>query len=178
MKLSFEVIVPTLNRPDCVEKLIDSILIQGSKPDKLSIVDAGSKSVNFEHYKNVLEQSGIRFFLHKSTPGLTHQRNVGIQHIDCDIVVFSDDDVVFENNFFENIGKVFNEDSHKVIGGATGRMLNFKDSTTKLSRAFRKLFYLARISDGSILPSGFGLSIDYMNQKFTSVGWLSGCNMV
>jgi GT2 family glycosyltransferase len=177
MALSIEVIVPTLNRPDCIEKLIASILIQRIIPSKVTIVDAGSNSADYEQLNLALDQAGIRFVILKSKPGLTLQRNIGIQHIDCDIVVFSDDDVIFEIDYLQNLIKVFEEDTLQTIGGATGKMINFKDTTTKLSRTFRKLFYLGRLSDGSVLPSGFGLSIDHKNQQFGKVGWLSGCNM-
>ena len=177
MKLSVEVIIPTLNRPDCIEKLIDSILIQSVKPYKITIIDAGSKFIDYERYKNIFTSLGIRFIVFKTRASLTHQRNKGIQYIDCDIFVFSDDDVVFESFYFKNLAKVFEDDKNKTIGGATGKMLNFKNRTTALSSVFRKLFYLSRVSDGSLLPSGFGLSLDYANHQLRGIGWLSGCNM-
>jgi Predicted glycosyltransferases len=178
MKLTVEFIVCTLNRPDCIEKLLASILLQSQKPNKVTIVDAGTVSADYDRYRQGLELAGINFFVLKSNPGLTHQRNVGIKQMDCDLVVFSDDDVVLDNKYVMRVLNIFENDTEQFIGGATGNMLNFKNTTTFFSRTFRRMFYLGRVKNGALLSSGFGLGIDYKNQALGEIGWLSGCNMV
>jgi ubiquinone/menaquinone biosynthesis C-methylase UbiE/GT2 family glycosyltransferase len=178
MKQSVEVIIPTLNRPECVANLLNSLLKQTYKPNKITIIDAGNISVNYSYYENIFKQTGIRFYNFNTKPGLTHQRNFAIKKIDCDLVLFSDDDVILESDYLEKIIQIFENDISKEIGGATGKLMNFKNKIGRLSLVFRKIFFLGIVSDGSISTSGFSNSINYETQSKSFIKWLSGCNMI
>jgi ubiquinone/menaquinone biosynthesis C-methylase UbiE/GT2 family glycosyltransferase len=178
MALSFEIIVPTLNRPESLDKFLYSVLQQTTFPSKVTVIDAGERRLNFDKFQKLFIEKSILFKWHFTSKGLTHQRNFGIKLISCDLVLFSDDDVILYPEYIESILKIFHSDNKALIGGATGRMTNFTDKTTYLSRLFRRKFYLGYVADGSVLPSGFATGIDYANQKESEIGWLSGCNMV
>jgi GT2 family glycosyltransferase/SAM-dependent methyltransferase len=178
VKLTIEIVVATLNRPDCLERLLKSILIQKTKPDKVVIVDAGTNSLDYPYFENQFNQTDIKFTSINSLPGLTHQRNVGIKNNECDLLLFSDDDVELEVEYIEKVLQIFEKDEKKVIGGASGKMINFTNSIGKFSELFRKVFYLGRVSDGSVLPSGFATSINFSIQPSGGIEALNGCNMV
>jgi GT2 family glycosyltransferase len=56
----------------------------------------------------------------RSTPGLTKQRNVGVDAATGDIVVFADDDVSFAPRVFAVLGKAYRDPS---VVGATGKIV-------------------------------------------------------
>jgi len=174
---SIEVIVPTYNRVKDMKRFLDSILTLSLMPNKITIVDAGIESIDYKPFENAFLAKNIILQVVKSAAGLTYQRNVGVINASCDLILFSDDDVVFHQDYFKEAIKVIENDTNNEIGGLTGNLENFGFRMSRLSKAFRKIFYLPLESGGNILKSGFANPIDYTTQVSGEICWVNGCNM-
>lgn len=108
-----------------------------------------------------------------SRPGLTVQRNVGLQTATGDLVAFIDDDVELEPDYFEQMRGWFSLNVQCI--GASGRIEN-DVPYSGASRAFRRVFALGT-ADGMLRRSGDAIYL-YQPLKPTRVEFLSGSNMV
>ncbi|MCF7560309.1 glycosyltransferase [Sabulilitoribacter multivorans] len=92
-------------RPKALQSLLDSVVIQTLYPNEIIIVDgstnnASSKLLENSNYKNL--KYTLVDDLHR---GLTKQRNYGIKMVNnnTEIICFLDDDIILEENYFENL---------------------------------------------------------------------------
>jgi glycosyltransferase involved in cell wall biosynthesis len=95
-------IVPTKDRPFEIERLFNSISIQEALPSQILVVDGGEPGI-----KDLVEkfpQLSIDY-IHVLPPGLTRQRNAGLNAVrqDIDLVGFLDDDIVLEPHCIKNM---------------------------------------------------------------------------
>jgi GT2 family glycosyltransferase len=60
----------------------------------------------------------------KSPPGLTRQRNVGIDTSTGEFIFFLDDDCVPEPGYFRSIRSVYEEDASRRVGAVCGSIIN------------------------------------------------------
>lgn len=122
MKLSL--IICTYKRADSLLRLLDSINQQSRLPDGIFVIDASpDKKTTLALKNNYLSQ----LHYHKVKPeqrGLTKQRNIGIElcNSNTDIVSFLDDDTVLKSDYFENLIKIFKNNSE--ITGVGGVAVN------------------------------------------------------
>jgi len=175
--VKLEVIIPTLNRPDDLSSLFQSLLLQTRTPEFVTIVDAGTLHANYELYKKNFHIQSTEFKIISSQPGLTYQRNLGIHHASGDILLFLDDDTIIESQYVEKIIRIFINDTENKIGGVTGRIINVSFHQNIFNKRFRNIFYLPVSGKGELLRSGFGNSISHLVSDQIKIGWLSGCNM-
>lgn len=171
-------IICTKDRKDDLFRAIKSIEVQTRTPDELIIVDA---SINQDFKSELLEtfnKLNIKY-LH-TNPGLTKQRNLGIQASSGDIIVFFDDDVILNSQYLFYIEKIFIEDSENKIGGAMVKFIDANKSSLgfKLDQLYSKIFFLTSEGDGKLKPSGFPthpFTLNYDNPIEVEV--LSGAQM-
>ena len=103
--MNFSLIVCTYMRPKALQLLLDSVVIQTLYPNEIIIVDgsindATSKLLENSNYKN------LKYTLVDNlNRGLTKQRNYGIKMVNnnTEIICFLDDDIILEENYFENL---------------------------------------------------------------------------
>lgn len=164
-KIAF--IVPTKDNPTDLQKLLESLQNQTHKIDQLMIVDGSDDPIKYlvEQYNNLNIE-----YLRVYPPGLTKQRNAGIENINNNInlVGFLDDDVVLENDAIEKMLDFWESAADK-IGGASFNILNIpSERSTMLTR----LFFISG-KQGSILKSGFNVILQPV-LKDMFVQWLCG----
>lgn len=108
------VILPTYNREHCIEKMIDSVLMQDFKDFELIVVDDGST----DHTIGMLEQKyndeRLRFF-RKENGGVSSARNVGISMAVGEWITFVDSDDYLLDGFFEDIYRTLEEVDCEVL---------------------------------------------------------------
>ena len=127
----FTVVVCTYKREKLLKRFLIKILNNNFKPSKIVIIDQNidKKSLNlsrqiFKKYK--FNQFNIVKNVKKI--GLTKSKNISLNYIKTKYVVFLDDDILINKNFFENlINLIFKKKAHGVCGVIT----NFKKNKIK-----------------------------------------------
>ena len=122
----------------------------------------------------------IRF--HKTTAGMTRQRNIAVDHTQGDISIFLDDDVELESDYLQHIIKAF--DARPEVAAMNGfdtQALVFSGGRKlgKRKALYRKLGLLPDIGPARYLPWGHGTShfVDTDKRGMIEVDLLIGHNM-
>lgn len=169
-KLAF--IIPTRNRLGFLTKLLISLQNQTVQPHQIIVVDGSDESIELnirELFSPAVEY--VRVF----PPGLTKQRNVGIQALGADITLagFLDDDMVLEEDAVEAMLR-FWEGCPDDVGGTSLNITNNPvPSSAPFGKLFRRLFCLGAGRQGVILRSGICTAVSPV-LKNTYTEWLSG----
>jgi glycosyltransferase involved in cell wall biosynthesis len=153
--LEITLIIPTFNRPLSLLKTLKSINNLSFLPSEVIIVDQSSNAdqINLKILKK--ETPFLRINLIKEKiPSSTKARNIGLNQAKNDIIVFSDDDVDYNNEVFKIIDNEFLSDNRLSLIAAYDQDHRFKLSSLfgiiLLRRSIFKLF------SGHISKSIFG----------------------
>lgn len=178
MKIS--IIICTRNRFDDFTKTLPSVAAQTRLPDELIVVDSSDEK-KLETYLNSFKSPfPVRYF--HTQPGLTLQRNHGIDESKGDLFFFFDDDVDLDKSYLAEVEKVFASDIKQEIGAVGGKIVaHFSPSA--LLRLEQFTFYVLRLifgvvgtRNGKFYPSGMP-SHPHRNQPSGFIECLSGCCM-
>lgn len=168
------IIIPTLNRQNDLFKCLQSISKNSLLPYEVLIIEQG----NFKKTKNLISifpNLNIKvYFL--NVKSLTAARNFGVKKSKGNIIIFFDDDVTIDKNYFKLTLEYFKKSPN--IYGITGiDLLNNKKSNLFL-KFIGLIFNISSFSNKNIvLNSGQNiLSLNLTKEEY--VEWLSGCNMV
>lgn len=96
------VILPTFNRRHCVEKMIDSVLMQDFKNYELIVIDDGSTDGTMEMLKKRYDNTDIRI-VYKENGGVSSARNFGMSLARGEYITFVDSDDFLLDGFFREI---------------------------------------------------------------------------
>ena len=109
-KLNISVIIPTLNRSKELKQCLLSIANAKNHPLEVLLVDQSS-NMAIEKISHEIKHLQIRYF-YQNIQSWALARNIGIEKLNrnTDIVVFLDDDVIVQEDFFEEIIKFFLND--------------------------------------------------------------------
>ncbi len=119
--MKFSLILATINRVDELYRFFDSLLEQSYKEFEVILVDQNKDSrlsVVVEHYITFLDIKHIKI----EPKGLSNARNVGLEHIQGDVIAFPDDDCWYPKDLLLNVERLFHETSQ--YWGFTGRCQN------------------------------------------------------
>jgi GT2 family glycosyltransferase len=169
------IILCTKDKPDNLQNFITSLHQQTFLPKELIVIDA-SKENNTESLLSRYINKGLYELKYiKTSPGLTRQRNIGIQNSHGQYVFFFDDDVVLDKRYIETILKTFDKFKDCNIGGISGRITNIKTDRHYIDFVLKKLFFLTDYGKGKLKLSGFPALRN--DEKLAFVEVLSGCCM-
>lgn len=120
------VVTPTLRRPQEVAELLDNLSKQTILPYEVILVDGAppEEKETEEVVKEKAPNLPFKVIYIRHGGGTAIQRNVGIDVATGDFIAFIDDDIRLEQNFFEVILRVFENDKDKKIGGIVGYRVN------------------------------------------------------
>jgi GT2 family glycosyltransferase len=177
------VIICTKDRFLDFKATVASLVKQTRLPDELIVVDSSGKTLVHDY----LTSSNIPvIFRHvRSTPGLTLQRNIGIEKSQGELVFFFDDDVDVEMNYIELVEKVFVNDNNTSIGAVGGRISNLEQVGQKsvlywLKRQYfntlRYVFLQGDFGNGKFRYSGMPTH-PHLQKTSGYIECLSGCCM-
>lgn len=160
MNFRISVIVPTLGRLEIVKRFIVSLNAQTTIPLELIIVDASPQNQELT-YRDVL-RAEIQLRFVSSQPGLTHQRNVGVQNAKGDFIFFFDDDIVLEPTFIEQCLREFMKPANERVGVVYGTITNLPPPVIGtlptihqgIVKLLCRFFYLPRNGNGRFQASG------------------------
>lgn len=164
--MKIEIIIPTKNRCKSLDIALNSLLAQKRKPDLITIVDGGSTDETANVVKSYSDRLNIRLL--NTSPGLINQMNYAISFAEGDVIVRTDDDVVFHNTWIEGIYETMLDENIIGVTGPTVVPYEFQKN--------RDLFRL--IFSKSLLSKFQRLLYEFLcDGKMMSVGYWSSCGI-
>lgn len=103
--MQISIIVPCFNSEQTLERCIISILEQTYRNFELILINDGSTDNTGSIIQSFLYDSRIRYIKKEKNGGLSAARNMGLDHVRGDYVVFIDSDDWVEKNYLENLSK-------------------------------------------------------------------------
>lgn len=173
------VIICTRNRLADICAFLPSLAAQTRLPDELIIIDSSDTPLSTQEDFNLLFNTQnfpktVLIYEH-TQPGLTFQRNVGIDRATGDLIYFFDDDVILELDYLEEMNAFFAQ--HPDCVAAMGTITNTPALRRGLYRAMRILFLLPRdYASGNFTASGMP-TFPYGTLELKQVEVVGGCCM-
>lgn len=165
---------------DDLKRCLDSIMKQTQFPKEIIIVDDSENDLIrqcLDNYQTDLRISGIalKYIRNYKDRSLTIARNIGINAACEDLILFLDDDVILNNNYLEEISRVYQK--YPDASGVQGNIINYYHPNL-LTNLYNKLFFLDQIRKNTCraLPSTFGTYPASDRDFILNCEWLSGCN--
>jgi glycosyltransferase involved in cell wall biosynthesis len=140
---TLSVVTPTLQRPQEVAGLLESLTTQVYPPDEVILVDGAlpGEIATESLVASLAERLPFRCRYIRHGGGTAVQRNVGIDAATGEFIAFVDDDIRLEPAFFDVIMAAFRADRDRTIGGITGCVANehLDPMTSRRWRWYRRL---------------------------------------
>jgi GT2 family glycosyltransferase len=139
---SVSILIATKDRPQELEACLSSILVQTRAPGEIIVVDQSAQR-RPPVLADVFADAGValRYVHAPQLTGLTHARNHAVSIAAGDVLLFLDDDVELDSDYLRELLRVFDNDTHGVVGGAGGLIVNFRSSLSLAQRIRSWLFY-------------------------------------
>jgi GT2 family glycosyltransferase len=162
---------------------LKSLEQQTRPPDELIVVDSSETTSVRDFLNSAPVTFAIRYF--HTAPGLTYQRNIGLEKSQGDLLFFFDDDVVLKENYLASVEKAFADDPSCMIGAIGGRILNLENVGRKsilyrLKRIYfntlRFIFLQSDFGNGKFRYSGMPTH-PHLQKSSGYIECLSGCCM-
>ena len=115
-EVSVTVIIPTMNRPETLERTLATYTSGEEIADQIIIVDQTQK----EETRKRVEEMTRRYngeYIYQATPSLTAARNRGLLEAKNEILVISDDDIDVYNDTIKNVYEVMQRQEIALIAG-------------------------------------------------------------
>lgn len=178
-QLALSIIICTRNRLADVCTFLPTLSAQSMPATELIIVDSSTESlqnsIEFTKLFNATHFPNTKLMYLHTQPGLTFQRNRGIEKASGDILFFFDDDVTLELNYLQVMHDTFQK--HPDYAGGMGTVTNLKPYSFNAYRIFRMFFLLDRNhARGNFTLSGMPTHA-YGNTQLQDVQVLGGCCM-
>ncbi|MDQ8004877.1 MAG: glycosyltransferase [Pedobacter sp.] len=175
--LNLSIVIPTYNRPEILQKTLQSISLQQHQPYEIIIID-GSK--DFEKSTSSMWPNLSSIIVHEKAIelGAAKQRNQGIALANTDIIGFFDDDIILEKDCIKILWDGLQK--HQNCGGINAVITN--QSYHNLG-SISKMFYRLLGGDTSKSLAGkcIGPAICFLPSletkvEYAEVDWLNlGC---
>ena len=167
---SLAVVIATLGRPDRLVRALDSLETSELAPDEILVVDGderrGAAGI-------VTERSGgVPFIRYVPSPrGLTRQRNVGLDAVRSDVVLFLDDDARVRPDTLGRLMAAYREPD---VVGATGHVV--EPASNRVGGKNSRLRVLLGGPEGTFTPAGYPRRL-IDETVDTDVQFMQGCFM-
>jgi glycosyltransferase involved in cell wall biosynthesis len=161
------VIIPTFNRKDVLERVIEGILDQDWPAVELIIVDDGSNDGTLDFLERIQKDIPISLKILKTdTPNeynLAYARNLGVVESVGEILVFSDDRYFLHKDFISTIISKLKEKTW-VYGNKNNRNSNRKNFVENISCIYRQELIDAGMFNSTVKLYGF--QTQELNNRF------------
>jgi glycosyltransferase involved in cell wall biosynthesis len=181
-KISFSIVICTLNNVTGLEKCINSITQQTLIPNEIIIVHGDSnkemeKSIT-KKIRPILQSNLIALKYIKTIRSLVSQRNIGIDNASGDVIVFLDDDVILEKDYFFYLFEVYQSKWNENLGGVQGSIIEAsRGNSWSPIEVIRKIFLYANITGSGRLLASVNPSFCGNPQEIKKVDIFNGCMM-
>jgi glycosyltransferase involved in cell wall biosynthesis len=116
---SLVVIVCTYNpqRYNLLKEAIESLLDQSCKFDKLIVVASGSHALKQRIIRDYKDRDRVKLIYSEKSLSASQARNLGIKEVKADIIAFTDDDIVADKYWLENLLEQYQKTDAIAVGG-------------------------------------------------------------
>ncbi len=170
------VIIATYNRSEDLFKTVNSFKKKIVTLEEVLIIDQSTDNLARKAIKK-LKSKKIRYY-HSKIPSLTAARNKGIDKLSDKgkIVIFLDDDVTLDENYFENILAVFNK--YPEAKGVSGHYFPKNDKINSFELFLRRVCLLESWTKNKAeILSPFGATYPHSLTDIICASWIPGFNM-
>lgn len=117
MKLRFSIIIPVYNRPEELEELLQSILLQNDLPEiEIIVVEDGSDKKSELVVNEHAAKLNLKYYLKRNT-GPGDSRNFGMRQASGDYFILLDSDCLLPENYLSVVKKFLAENYADAYGG-------------------------------------------------------------
>lgn len=120
MILPISVIIPTMNRPESLDRTLKSISEVSDLPQQIVVVDQSCEASVQDSNRRILQKYSCfssKVYEYQHIASLTKARNLGCLRAVNDILVFSDDDVDVPSDIFTNVVCLMQDTKIAMIAG-------------------------------------------------------------
>jgi GT2 family glycosyltransferase len=167
-------VIATRRRPDRLAAALASLSACRPAPAELIVVDgdeAQSARLVVEAHAEAVAPAAVRY--EPSAPGLTRQRNRGIDLAEGDVVVFADDDVEFTPDLFAQLVAAY---SDPAVAGATVRVVERELRRVGGARTRLRRLVAWRGEQGTMTAAGYPRRLTAVEHE-RDMEFLHGCLM-
>ena len=118
--LPVSLLIPTMNRPQTLQRTLYSILAGTALPAQIVVVDQSTNEPSRNQCQKVLDtlpDAVDKVFIHQNIPSSTAARNRAMAMARHDVMIFSDDDIEVFPNTLENIMRIMSNPEIAMIAG-------------------------------------------------------------
>lgn len=116
--MRYSCVIVTRNRHDALRLSLPALLTQTRPPHEIFVVDSSDdKNTTRAIIDAVRTTTRIPVTHIDSPPGMTVQRNIGLQLVSGEVVLFPDDDSILYPDAMSHIMRVYERDTEGLIGG-------------------------------------------------------------
>lgn len=162
--MKYSIIVPVYNRPDEVDELLQSLIMQTYKDMEVIIVEDGSSQPCEAIVHKYAGKLQLRYYTKENSgPGQT--RNYGAEHSQGDFLIFLDSDCVLPPGFLKEVEAELNRKECDAWGGPDKAHEGFTPVQKAISYSMTSFLTTGGIRggkkqmDGKFYPRSFNLGI-------------------
>jgi glycosyltransferase involved in cell wall biosynthesis len=118
------IVIPTYNRPDCLIRLLDSLLFQTVSKEIFEIIVVDNAPEEIPNQVKILcerpaySKLDLQYIFHPDI-GVSSARNRGVSAARAELIGFLDDDSLPHPDWVETLLRVFSETKADILGGPT-----------------------------------------------------------
>ncbi len=180
MLIKYSIIIPIYNRPQELDELLHSLVLQTFEGEfEVVVVEDGSSDTSKEVVASYSSKLAIRYFLKENT-GAGRSRNFGMKEATGDYFIILDSDCVLPENYLANVAKALAENYTDAYGGADAAHSSFTTIQKAISYTMTSILTTGGIRGnknlkGRFQPRSFNMGISkiayektkgYGNQHF------------
>lgn len=186
--LTFDIVIATRNRLDALKMAIPLMLAQSRQPEQLIVVDSSDDHAQVKALVETLTQGWPRrvIIIHEAKPSLTRQRNIGLDRVSADVVMYPDDDSLWHAGVAEAVMAAYEADKDGRVGGVCGKpvtesplanaeLLYKKSQLNTLKSIFQPV---RNRLEARMAPKPFDVFAHEAWKQLPSLPWLSQKNCV
>ncbi|WP_462248030.1 glycosyltransferase family 2 protein [Ekhidna sp.] len=159
----YSVVIPVYNRPDEVDELLESLVLQTVKDFEILIVEDGSDlkcDKVVDKYSSTLD---IKYFF-KENSGQGFSRNYGFERASGEWLIVFDSDCLIPSNYFETVDAYLKNHDIGAYGGPDSAHESFTPTQKAISYSMTSLFTTGGIRGnkkhvGTFHPRSFNMGI-------------------
>lgn len=120
MILPISIIIPTMNRPESLDRTLRYVVEATDIPQQVIVIDQSfNEDVREQNKQRLNKYDSIqsKIYEYQEVPSITKARNLGKSKATNEILIFSDDDVDMPVDIFSNVNILMQDDNVVMIAG-------------------------------------------------------------